>query len=343
MKTMAKTTTAPEYKPSECQCDCQSKKARSSTTNDAPGFLDTTLDPPTTPIKNDDDISQLTPRSDGSLSSRDTASSKRRRLISFDSKTGEELLNDPSARKLNYESTLPSDVSEGSVDDIGNYKYEVARRKTVKKLWEVNYGDEDDRLVQTCSRCKLYEFVTYYDAVKGETLSRPPWLLSDEEKEELQRNGKWKYRGTGQVKFIQTLEEGYNCGMIRMEMIHDGTLNTLMCHELLDESVSMSISVVDVLIMHCSHYTFVLQCCLQIMPMASKKGKSFTWKCKDWAYRTMKRTFAIRFEDELEAVKWKNLVENSKTNNKNIRRGIDVPECKEVDELSTVLKRMCTM
>ena len=57
----------------------------------------------------------------------------------------------------------------------------------------------------------------------------------------------------------------------------------------------------------------------------------------------MKRTFAIRFEDELEAVKWKNLVENSKTNNKNIRRGIDVPECKEVDELSTVLKRMCTM
>jgi hypothetical protein len=127
-------------------------------------------------------------------------------------------------------------VSEGSVDDFGDFQYEEARRKTVKRLWEVTYGDEDDRLVQTTGHCKLYEFVTWFDVVKNQELSRPPWLLSEKEKESME--GKWKYRGTGQVKFIQTLEEGYNCGMIRMEMIHEGTLNTLMCHELLEEPVS---------------------------------------------------------------------------------------------------------
>jgi hypothetical protein len=49
----------------------------------------------------------------------------------------------------------------------------------------------------------------------------------------------------------------------------------------------------------------------------------------------MRRTFAIRFDEELEAFKWKSLVEQSK--------GLDVPESKEVDELSAILKRMSTM
>lgn len=277
---------------------------------DVPELIHEDTSHPSTPTKNHQAANLLTPSpSDGSHS---TSSSKRRRLISFDSKT--EAFE---GRKLNYESTLPSDVSEGSVDDLHDAWYEETRRRTVKKLWEVNYGDEDDRLVQTTRRCKLYEFVTWYDVVKGETLSRPPWVLAtEEEREELQRSGKWKYRGEGQVKFIQTLEEGYNCGMIRMEMIHEGTLNTLMCHELLEETM---------------------------VPMASKKGKSYTWKCKDWAYRTMRRTFAIRFGDEFEAIKWKSLVEQSKMNNCRVRRGLDVPDTKDVDELSDVLKRMSTM
>lgn len=80
-----------------------------------------------------------------------------------------------------------------------------------------------------------------------------------------------------------------------------------------------------------------------MIPISSKKGKSYTWKCKDWAYRTMPRTFAIRFSDEYEATKWKSLAEQSKVNNSRIRRGFDVPESKEVDDLSDVLRRMCTM
>lgn len=80
-----------------------------------------------------------------------------------------------------------------------------------------------------------------------------------------------------------------------------------------------------------------------MIPISSKSGKSYTWKCKDWAYQTMQRTFAIRFCDEYEATKWKSLAEQSKVNNSRIRRGIDVPESKEVDDLSDVLRRMCTM
>ena len=39
------------------------------------------------------------------------------------------------------------------------------------------------------------------------------------------------------VKFIKCLEEGYNCGMIKMELTKNGTLETLMCHELTQEEV----------------------------------------------------------------------------------------------------------
>eukprot|EP00956_Cyclotella_meneghiniana_P010753 scaffold15062_cov60-Cyclotella_meneghiniana.AAC.1 len=302
-------TTSSADKPFGCQscdCNCHGKVSKSNQSSEL------NAEAPSTPVK-DKSVSEddITPPQ-----SNESTSSKRRRLISFDS-TGEEFGN--SAKKLNYESSLPSDLSESerSYDASEDFQYETARQMTAKKLWKANYLAEDDRLVQTTARCKLFEFVTYYDVTKGETLATPPWLLTtQEEKDDLQAQGKWKYRGTGQVRFIQTLEEGYNCGMIRMEMIHEGTLNTLMCHELLDEPM---------------------------IPISSKKGKSYTWKCKDWAYRTMPRTFAIRFSDEYEATKWKSLAEQSKVNNSRIRRGIDVPESKEVDDLSDVLRRMCTM
>jgi len=39
-------------------------------------------------------------------------------------------------------------------------------------------------------------------------------------------------------QFIKCLEEGYNCGMIRMELTKAGTLTTLMRCELTNEEVS---------------------------------------------------------------------------------------------------------
>lgn len=170
-----------------CQCNfnCHYKVAVAEVN-------ETIVDPPSTQVRNGDDGSaHLTPpQLDGSHSHDGSASSKRRRLISFDS--GDELDGSGSARKLNYESSLPSDTSEGSegsVDELDDYKYEVARRMTVKKLWQVNYGDEDDYHVQTSGKCKLCEFVTWKDVVTGKELCRPPWCMSDEEKAKIE--GKW--------------------------------------------------------------------------------------------------------------------------------------------------------
>jgi hypothetical protein len=43
------------------------------------------------------------------------------------------------------------------------------------------------------------------------------------------------------VSSSSKLEQGYNCGMTRMEIINEGTSTfpTLMCHELTDEPVDM--------------------------------------------------------------------------------------------------------
>lgn len=60
--------------------------------------------------------------------------------------------------------------------------------------------------------------------------------------------------------------------------------------------------------------------------MPSKKGKAYTWRCKDWAYRTTHRTFALRFDDDMDALRWKEEVERSKVNNRRVRRGLDVPD-----------------
>ena len=131
---------------------------------------------------------------------------------------------------MNYESALPSDISEGSVDEIScDFEYAQARRETVTRLWKVTYANEDDRHISTSGPCRLYEHVTWYDVVAKKELCRPPWDKSRGEEDE-KVEGSWKYRGAGRIRFIQTLEEAFNGGMIRMEMIHDGTLNQLMCH-----------------------------------------------------------------------------------------------------------------
>lgn len=234
------TANSSENKPSGCRSNCNCH-AEASELKEAKGVASESERAPTTPKKNPSEVDSafLTPpRSDGSHSHNEVSSSKRRRLISFDSNTGEELHRSGTATKLNYESTLPSDVSEVSADDcVDDYIYENIRRTTVERLWQVNYGEDGDRHIRTTGLCKLYEFVTWYDVVKNKRLSKEPWTLSSEEKKKVE--GKWKFRGSGRVKFIQNLVEGYNCGMIRMEMIHEGTLNTLMCHQLLEEPVSI--------------------------------------------------------------------------------------------------------
>ena len=73
--------------------------------------------------------------------------------------------------------------------------------------------------------------------------------------------------------------------------------------------------------------------------MPSKRGKAYTWVCKDWAFRTMTRTFAIRFDDEMDALKWKNMFEQSKMNNCRVRRGLDIPDVSDVDDVCSIFQK----
>jgi len=77
--------------------------------------------------------------------------------------------------------------------------------------------------------------------------------------------------------------------------------------------------------------------------MNSSRGKAYTWICKDWAYKTTKKTFAIRFDDHLQALEWKQMFEQSKVNNCNVRRGgVGVPDAAAVDDVTTTFKTLST-
>jgi len=80
--------------------------------------------------------------------------------------------------------------------------------------------------------------------------------------------------------------------------------------------------------------------------MPAKKGKAYTWiSKKDWAYGiTASRTFAIRFDDDMEALKWKTQLEQSKANNCRVRKGLDVPDVSAaVDDVCSTFGNLSTM
>mmetsp|Transcript_17183 Transcript_17183/g.29584 ORF Transcript_17183/g.29584 Transcript_17183/m.29584 type:complete len:326 (+) Transcript_17183:51-1028(+) len=249
------------------------------------------------------------------------SSCKRRRLASEDDENnnGETPINyasfGGSARKLNYERNYDSDTSEDS-DEEDPIDQEIAQMKQesiLKKIQRLNY-EGTDQLVHTAAYAKLFEYVKDKDDVSknSSVLRQMPKDDNDASKKE---DLGWKYRGSGNVKFIKCMEEGYNCGMIRLELTKNGTLDTLMCHELIHE---------------------------EVMPMPSKKGKAYTWRCKDWAYMTAVRTFAIRFEDDMDALSWKSQLEQSKTNNQRVRRGLDIPDVSAVDDVCSSLQNLST-
>lgn len=76
---------------------------------------------------------------------------------------------------------------------------------------------------------------------------------------------------------------------------------------------------------------------------ASKRGKSYTWRTKDWAYLQTTRTFAIRFDCDLDALQWKTQLEQSKINNCRVRRGLDVPDVEAaVDDVCSTFGKLRT-
>lgn len=138
--------------------------------------------------------------------------------------------------------TNPESDTDEDEDSLEEEATQLQNEIILKKLQRVNGEGDEVQLLHTSSQAKLFEYVK-------------------EDNDE----GTWKYRGEGQVKFIRCLEEGYNRGMIRMELTKNCTLEILMCHEVTHEDA---------------------------MPMNSNRGKAYTWICKDWAYNTTKKTFA---------------------------------------------------
>ena len=69
------------------------------------------------------------------------------------------------------------------------------------------------------------------------------------------------------------MEEGYNCGMIRVELTKTGTLDTLMCHELIHEEVSfLSRVVVTDIPSHAGRHTRMFLCARAGVANALQKG-----------------------------------------------------------------------
>eukprot|EP00986_Skeletonema_menzelii_P006317 scaffold2381_cov143-Skeletonema_menzelii.AAC.12 len=191
--------------------------------------------------------------------------------------------------------TNPESDTDEDEDSLAEEATQLQNEIILKKLQRANGEGDEVQLLHTSSRAKLFEYVKDSEG-------------SDDE-------GTWVYRGEGQVKFIRSLEEGYNRGMIRMELTKNCTLEVLMCHEVTHEDAK---------------------------PMNSNKGKAYTWICKDWAYNTTKKTFAIRFNDSMQALEWKQMFEQSKINNCNVRRGVGVPDAAAVDDVTSTFKSLST-
>ncbi len=157
---------------------------------------------------------------------------KRRRIIAerVDESDGKKDANDSTTNIINRgrtssvggstaASTAASDTDEGEEDPLVEEESQLQNEIILKKWQRANGEGDEDQLLHTSSRAKLFEYVK----------------SNDEDDED----GAWTFRGEGQVKFIRCLEEGYNRGMIRMELTKNFTLETLMCHEITTEDVSM--------------------------------------------------------------------------------------------------------
>lgn len=79
------------------------------------------------------------------------------------------------------------------------------------------------------------------------------------------------------------------------------------------------------------------------MPSKKGKGKAYTWRVKDWAYSTAIRTFALRFDDEMNAIQFRSQVGESMRINCRVRRGLDIPDLtKAVDDVCSALSGLST-
>jgi hypothetical protein len=210
---------------------------------------------------------------------------KRRRIVCSDednnptthpTNTDEQRSRNRAESVASTAATNPESDTDEDEDSLAEEVTQLQNEIILKKLQRANGEGDEVQLLHTSSRAKLFEYVKGNEG-------------NDDE-------GTWVYRGEGQVKFIRCLEEGYNRGMIRMELTKNCTLEVLMCHEVTHEDVSLFHLIASTSSLTHAR-TFLLTLTfpsfgIQALPMNSNKGKAYTWICKDWAYNTTKKTFA---------------------------------------------------
>lgn len=156
---------------------------------------------------------------------------KRRRIVCSDERVKEDdnPTNQDEQRSRNRTesvastaATNPESDTDEDEDPLAEEANQLQNEIILKKLQRVNGEGEEVQLLHVSPRAKLFEYVKGNEG-------------NDDE-------GTWAYRGEGQVKFIRCLEEGYNRGMIRMELTKNFTLEILMCHEVTHEDVSFTSS-----------------------------------------------------------------------------------------------------
>lgn len=216
-----------------CVCHASSRACSDATSSD---LRSTT---PAPPKMRECDEAVTPPRSAGSR--RDLNSScKRRRLASDDENIDDKSTDGLGAvRKLIYEKNDSDSSDDFDDEDLWEKeKMEFLQERILMQMKRVNCEYDEDQLLHTASSAKLFEFVTWCDVVEGKWYDGvdKEWVTcAIEERGDVK--GQWVCRGVGCCKFIKCLEEGYNCGMIRLELTKNGTLETLMRHELTNEEV----------------------------------------------------------------------------------------------------------
>ena len=229
------TSPAPANTPATCKCCCDCHTSRKT-------CIDVTRSDisPVTPIRASKflevDTASPPPKSSGSHDG-PNSSCKRRRLTP-------ENENINGARILVYEKNESETDDSDNENPIAKEKMRIRQETILRKIRRLNYGDNDEQLLHSAGFSKLFEYVKDFDVVARKWLITPTRYDHETQKIVPKKDnvaGSWVYRGSGNVKFIKCLEEGYNFGMIKMELTKNGTLETLMCHELTGEEVNIYI------------------------------------------------------------------------------------------------------
>jgi len=231
-----------------------------------------------------------------------TGSKRRRLVLELDDELGHEFKDEDSE----------DEDSEDTTEQREYYK------SVLRCIQDMNNIENNEELLFS-TRVRLFEFVHGKDWMSQYYGNSPDKY----DKAEIPPS-RWVKRGCGQIRFLKQLEEDIYKGTVHMKMFHEGTRRLLLFHSVDPELETKK---------------------LDMGNSSAKKGEkpkpSYLWTALDHADRRRKRTFAVQFRSELEALEWKDWFERSKNITMNAHLEAiapcgDVEICKYMEKLSTI-------